>query len=140
MQRMQNVSRDYFCAGFNGSVPLEFYQLENEIILTHGKAKGRIAFNTSLGQTAIDARYNYLSQNGKLGSIHTKPATLETPGRPDGDVSVVILQDPDEYEICFVDEKGFDSLCTVTSGVHDQIAWKQREELGADQNKGQYES
>ena len=42
------------------------------------------------------------------------PVTLPTPGK--ADVEVTILQDRDDYEICFVGEEGFDDLCSLFPG------------------------
>jgi hypothetical protein len=44
---------------------------------------------------------------------------------------VVIIQDRDDYEICFVGEEGFNDLSKPAPGV-DAIDWEARAENGAD--------
>ena len=48
---------------------------------------------------------------------------LPTEGK--ADVEVVILQDRDGYEICFVGDKGFFDLCKPT---YDTIDWTDRKD------------
>jgi len=55
--------------------------------------------------------------------------TLTTPGK--ADVQVAILTDPDGYEICFVNEDGFNDLCSLGPG-DDYIDWAERAALGGD--------
>lgn len=44
-------------------------------------------------------------------TILTRLVSLDTPGK--ATVRVIILADPDEHEICFVDEEGFGALSEV---------------------------
>ena len=53
-----------------------------------------------------------------------QPVTLPTEGK--ADVIVVILQDRDGYEICFVEEAGFHDLCTTKPG-DEVVDWDKRE-------------
>jgi len=124
------VNNAYLRCCYGYQVPMEFYQLKNDEQLDHGKAQGRIAYSTCLinGHAIL---YNYIFDRGY--KVHTEPVTLSTPGK--ADVTVIILQDPDEYEICFVGQKGFDDLCTTKSG-DENIDWKYRQDNGADQDKG----
>jgi len=115
---------------YGHQVPMEFFQIKNDEPLDHGKAQGRIAFTTRL-ENGPFLIHKYIEDRGY--KIHTKPVTLPTPGK--SDATVVILQDPDDYEICFVGEKGFDDLCTTKSG-DENIDWKYRQENGGDQDKG----
>ena len=58
-----------------------------------------------------------------------EPVTLPTPGK--ADVVVVIVQDRDDYEICFVGEAGFNDLSAPAEGA-DRIDWEARRENGGD--------
>lgn len=124
------IENTYLRCAFGSQVPMEFFQLQNNEKLDHGKAQGRIAFTTRL-ENGPHIIYKYIKD--REYKIQTNPVTLPTPGK--ADVTVVILQDPDDYEICFVGEKGFDDLCTTKPG-DDNIDWKYRQENGADQDKG----
>ena len=128
----------YMMAQYGESIPLEFYQLDDGTVFDHGKAEGRIAFSTEIenGVNILYDYYEYVSKDnyGKY-IVHTKPVTLKTAGKADCDV--VILQDVDEYEICFVGKDGFYELCSSENNVVN-IDWDQRKENGADQDKGQF--
>ena len=93
--------------------------------IDHAQAYGRIAFATP---DKIEQIAQVVRQRG--GKIHTAPITLETPGK--ADVDVVILLSPDDYEICFVGEEGFDDLSAPVLGA-EFIDWEKRRLLGADQ-------
>lgn len=72
--------------------------------LNRAKAYGRIAFAIPYDeQPTIDAKIK--SINGK---ILTPLISLDTPGK--ATVRVIILADPDDHEICFVDDEGFSKL------------------------------
>jgi hypothetical protein len=60
-------------------------------------------------------------------TVMVPTVTLPTPGK--ADVVAVILQDPDQYEICFVEEKAFYELATPK---YDVINFVEREKNGAD--------
>jgi len=134
MHALSYVENTYLCCAYGHQTPMEFYQLKNDEHLEHGKAQGRIAFTTRVanGPTLI---HTYISDRGY--KTHTKPVTLPTPGK--ADVTVVILQDPNDYEICFVGEDGFDDLCVAKPG-DENIDWKYRQENGADQDKGRIDA
>lgn len=70
-------------------------------------AFGRIAFAIAYGdQTELNEKITKLNEK----VIH--PLTvLDTPGK--ASVRVIILSDPNELEICFVDAEGFDQLSQV---------------------------
>ena len=135
MQTVEFVKDKYLrIQSFGNQVPLEFYQLSNKDNLDHAKAQGRIAFTTSIDKGVY--LWNDYLENKKIGNIITKPVTLKTDGK--ADVDVVILSDPDQYEICFVNADGFNDLCTTKDG-DDYIDWKKREEMGADKDKKKFE-
>ena len=50
---------------------------------------------------------------------------------------MVILADVDGYEICFVNQVGFDDLCTTKEG-DEVIDWDARAENKADRDKGKF--
>lgn len=93
----------------NDSAPqaaLKFETAENDSAtkVEHGTAGGRICFGVPRAQlpglqTAMKAAKQ---------SIITELVTLPTPGK--ADVDVVILGDPDGYEICFVGDEAFKEL------------------------------
>jgi len=133
MQVLAYINNYYLRVSYGVQIPLEFYQIKQQEIINHAKASGRIAFTTSVDQGPYIIHDLIVEKNF---TIHTKPVTLPTPGK--ADVVVVILQDPDEYEICFVGEKGFDDLSTTKSG--DEIVdWNKRSDFGADHDQGKYE-
>lgn len=71
------------------------------------KAFGRIAFAVPYDtQTEINRLINDNKQ-----TILTPLITLATPGK--ATVRVIILSDPNQLEICFVDEEGFSQLSQV---------------------------
>jgi catechol 2,3-dioxygenase-like lactoylglutathione lyase family enzyme len=63
------------------------------------------------------------------GNVKHGPIKLETSGK--ATVEVIIVEDCDEYEICFVESSGFNSLSSPIHGA-EIIDWKVRSELGAD--------
>ncbi|XP_022118473.2 glyoxalase domain-containing protein 4 [Pieris rapae] len=73
----------------------------------HAKAYGRIAFSCPFEeQPIIDQKI----QEAK-GKILTPLISLDTPGK--ATVRVIILADPDDHEICFVDDESFRQLSQV---------------------------
>jgi len=76
----------------------------------HATAFGRIAFAIPTQDlTKLEDKV----KNATLGSIKTPLVVLPTPGK--ADVQVVILEDPDNHEICFVGDEGFADLSQVDS-------------------------
>lgn len=74
----------------------------------HATAFGRIAFSIpSNDLPPLEAKIKEAS----LGTVKTPLVVLETPDK--ADVQVVILEDPDAHEICFVGAEGFDDLSQV---------------------------
>eukprot|EP01083_Nonionella_stella_P048150 128937_1 len=129
MQAISKVKDKYLRASYGGQVPLEFYQLNKDVQLKHAAAQGRIAFTTNIPKGPFII-HDYIKQyKDESYVIHTPPVTLSTPGK--ADVDVVILEDVDGYEICFVNQNGFDDLCTTKSG-DDNIDWNARSQKGAD--------
>eukprot|EP00386_Alphamonas_edax_P004960 GDKI01015585.1.p1 GENE.GDKI01015585.1~~GDKI01015585.1.p1 ORF type:complete len:343 (-),score=66.28 GDKI01015585.1:383-1411(-) len=106
-------------------VALEFVQLPEEEKLEHAAAFGRIAFSTEEGPKQMFDRITIAKEDNMryTGSIINEPITLRTPGK--ADVVVTILADPDGYEICFVNEDGFNDLSTLKPGL-DFINWGER--------------
>jgi catechol 2,3-dioxygenase-like lactoylglutathione lyase family enzyme len=86
---------------------VELVALPAGTALDHGEAYGRIAFSISGSPLDIEKKIN---ENPKtLGRVQTPLVALDTPAK--ATVEVVILQDPDGYEICFVGESAFNELC-----------------------------
>jgi len=75
----------------------------------HGEAFGRIAFAIP----NIHPVHERVLASGD--TIHHAPVVLHTPGKRS--VEVVILKDRDGYEICFVEEEGFDDLSKPVEGA-----------------------
>lgn len=73
----------------------------------HAKAYGRIAFSIPTAQLEVLQK----KMEDKKQKILTPLISLDTPGK--ATVSVVILADPDEHEICFVGDEGFRELSQV---------------------------
>jgi len=101
---------------------LEFVEISEPI--DHAKAYGRIAFATKQEIKGIAQRVRDAGH-----TILTEPIVLDTPGK--ASVEVVILADPDGYEICFVGEEAFIDLSTVKAG-DEVVDWAVRQEKGAD--------
>lgn len=87
----------------------------------HKEAYGRIAVAVALKD--LDSVEASVKAAGH--KIHTPRVTLPTPGK--ADVDVIILSDPDDYEICFVGSEGFFELAQPTG---DTIDWEYRKEFG----------
>lgn len=92
--------------------------------IDHAKAFGRIAFATP------DVQIQYKAVKESNNKILHEPVVLDTPGKKS--VQVVIVQDTDLYEICFVEDEGFRDLSKFIPGVTDVIDWDKRAESGAD--------
>ncbi|GLI64999.1 hypothetical protein VaNZ11_008425 [Volvox africanus] len=87
-----------------GQCELRLVQLSAQQPLERGTAYGRVAFACSgeqLQQLEADVR-------AAGYTVHTPYVSLDTPGK--ATVQVVILQDPDGHEICFVGDAGFRAL------------------------------
>ncbi|XP_046832505.1 glyoxalase domain-containing protein 4 isoform X1 [Vespa crabro] len=81
---------------------LEFVDIGTKV--DHAKAYGRIAFSVPLAEQPIIQKK--IKESGN--KILTDLITLDTPGKVS--VRVIILADPDDHEICFVDDEGFRKL------------------------------
>ncbi|KIH62879.1 glyoxalase family protein [Ancylostoma duodenale] len=90
-----------------GQCRLEVRQLPDGTKLDRASAYGRIAF------AYPDDKLSELQSKIKAAKlpIMKELVTLDTPGK--ASVQVVILQDPDDHEICFVGDKGFRELSKV---------------------------
>ncbi|EFJ49306.1 hypothetical protein VOLCADRAFT_59532 [Volvox carteri f. nagariensis] len=87
-----------------GQCELRLVQLPQGQPLQRGTAFGRVAFacpGEQLQQLEADVR-------AAGYTVHTPYVSLDTPGK--ATVQVVILQDPDGHEICFVGDAGFREL------------------------------
>jgi hypothetical protein len=90
---------------------MEFFRLNltksSSETIDHSKAYGRVAFSCPTEQLqplqALIESHNH--------KVLTPFISLDTPGK--ATVSVVILADPDDHEICFVGDKEFRSLSQV---------------------------
>lgn len=102
---------------------LEMVQLEGESRVAHGTAFGRIAF------TCPDVSQVELRMKESHATIKHGPVKLDTPGK--ATVEVIIVEDVDGYEICFVEVTGFDELSKPSQGA-DKIDWDTRKDYGAD--------
>ncbi|XP_072943836.1 glyoxalase domain-containing protein 4 [Epargyreus clarus] len=75
--------------------------------VNHAKAYGRIAFSCPFEeQPVIDQKIQEAKEK-----ILTPLISLDTPGK--ATVRVIILADPDDHEICFVDDESFRQLSQV---------------------------
>lgn len=84
---------------------LELCEIDGPI--NRAKTSGRIAFAVPHSiQPIIDEKIKAAKQ-----TILTPLITLDTPDK--ASVRVIILADPNEHEICFVDEEGFSQLSAV---------------------------
>jgi len=96
----------------------------------HALSGGRAAFACKTGTVPCihSMVAEAIEKNSKAsGSILTPPLTLPTPGK--ADVVVTILADPDDYEICFVEDEAFYELATPT---YDVVDWVMRASKGGD--------
>ncbi|CEL98616.1 unnamed protein product [Vitrella brassicaformis CCMP3155] len=109
-QQLPGSTSGSVCLRFpNDHICLELVQLPQGREVEHKEAFGRIAFTTSVGPQPIFERVKAAGH-----TIKNEPITLKTPGK--ADVVVTILEDPDGYEICFVNEEGFYDLCEAVPG------------------------
>lgn len=93
--------------------------VQSEKPIKHDEDSGRMAFTCITPVTKIKEKVESFGEK-----ILHQPVVLKTEGK--ADVKVVILQDPDGYEICFVEEEGFHDLCTTKEG-DEVIHWEQRQ-------------
>lgn len=77
---------------------------EIDTAINRAKTSGRIAFAVA---HALQPKIDEVIRAAN-GTILTPLITLDTPGK--ASVRVIILADPNEHEICFVDEEGFSQL------------------------------
>lgn len=96
---------------------LKLVEVEQPIV--QDEDSGRMAYSCTKPCTEIKTVID-----SKSYKILHQPVVLKTEGK--ADVKVVILQDPSDYEICFVEKEGFDDLCTTKQG-DEIIDWIQRE-------------
>mmetsp|Transcript_23119 Transcript_23119/g.59063 ORF Transcript_23119/g.59063 Transcript_23119/m.59063 type:complete len:335 (-) Transcript_23119:9-1013(-) len=90
-----------------GQATLRLVQLPAGTQLERGTAFGRVAFATP-GGLLQQLETDVLAAGC---TVHTRYVSLDTPGK--ATVQVVILQDPDGHEICFVGDEGFRQLSQV---------------------------
>jgi len=103
----QSGSEALLSTGGEGQARLRLVQLPAGTSINRGTAFGRIAF------ACPGEQLQQLEQDVKAAgyTVHTPYVSLDTPGK--ATVQVVILQDPDGHEICFVGEEGFRDLSRV---------------------------
>lgn len=127
-------------AGDTQSPALELVQLPEGCTVEHADAFGRIAFATAenpatLYASLLESKVVVASDaeasaaTSSQGRVVHAPVRLETPGK--ADVDVVILGDPDGYEVCLVGMAGFCELATHRPG-DDFINWAARAARGGD--------
>ena len=87
--------------------------------IDHGDSVGRLAYST----TSVSAVYERVKAAGEEYVVH-EPRVLGGSGK-DG-MEVVIVRDPDGFELCFADEERFDALSQPKEGG-DKIHWAERE-------------
>lgn len=87
---------------------LRLVSTPNGEAVDHATAFGRIAFALP---TPDLSPLEQKVKDSQLGTVKTPLVVLPTPGK--ADVQVIILEDPDKNEICFVGEEGFSDLSQV---------------------------
>lgn len=92
---------------FNEKLIMTFFNIFQDELIDRKKAFGRIAFAVPY---AVQTEINQFINDNKQ-TILTPLITLATPGK--ATVRVIILSDPNDLEICFVDEEGFSELSQV---------------------------
>lgn len=92
---------------------LRLHEIEEE--LDHKSAYGRIAFSCP----ADELKPLQKSAEDSGQKVLTPYISLDTPGK--ATVQVVILADPDGYEICFVGDEGFRELSKVDPEANEKI-------------------
>jgi len=115
-----SIGEEYCRVGYSDKLFLELVKFEGTIC--HSSSIGRLAISVPVLQ--MDAIEESVQKNGN--KVHTKRIKLETPGK--ATVEVVILLDPDNYEICIVGAEAFYQLCEAT---YDIINWEKRIESGS---------
>jgi len=102
--------------GKAGEAALRLVQLPSGTKLERGTGYGRIAF------ACPGEQLKQLQEDVKAAGykVHTPYVSLDTPGK--ATVQVVILQDPDDHEICFVGDDGFRDLSQVDGAASKLLA------------------
>jgi catechol 2,3-dioxygenase-like lactoylglutathione lyase family enzyme len=117
------LTKTKFKGSTEGDLPyVELFQLNEPI--SHEKSYGRLAL--AVDGDSLQARETDIKKRGH--KIHTPYVSLDTPGK--ATVQVVILSDPDQYEVCLVGSKGFFDLCRPFDGC-DVIDFEKRIESGS---------
>lgn len=117
-----NNQRNFSVLGFGkNQTLLKLVQLpENEKVI-QDEDSGRMAYAC---ETDVFEIKKVIENSGD--KILHQPVVLKTEGK--ADVKVIILQDKNDYEICFVEKKGFRDLSTLTPGV-EKIDWEMRDAI-----------
>jgi len=95
------------------------HQQQQAALVDHATAFGRLAISDTNIYTVVDK----VTASTQQDKIHTAPVELKTEGK--ATVSVVILSDRDQYEICIVGEEGFNELSKAVVGA-EFINWEER--------------
>lgn len=115
----ENNKRNFSILGFGkNQTLLKLVQIpENEKVF-QSEDSGRMAY--ACEADVFDIKQIIEDSDNKI--LH-QPVVLKTEGK--ADVKVIILQDKNEYEICFVEKKGFRDLSNLNPGV-EFIDWDLR--------------
>jgi len=104
---VQQTGQDALLSCGSGQAMLRLVQLPGKQAVQHGTGFGRVAFSVPGGQLK-QLETDILAAGY---TVQTPYVSLDTPGK--ATVQVIILQDPDGYEVCFVGDEGFKSLSLV---------------------------
>ncbi|CEF65898.1 Glyoxalase-like domain-containing protein [Strongyloides ratti] len=107
---------DVFLAFGEEQCYLELVPLPKDVVLNRASAYGRIAFACP-SKILKNVEKKVKEVNQKF--IHTPYVSLDTPGK--ATVHVIILQDPNEHEICFVGEEAFNELSKFDPHSHEAL-------------------
>lgn len=112
-----------------GDVSIELVELPPSITFNRAAAHGRLAMETEdfapayINDRISQYRRDNQRTTGALGSVLHGPLKLQPHGE-----EVVIVQDPDGHEICFVDARGFKTCTDVAmKNGGNVIDWEYRE-------------
>ena len=110
----------------SNATKIQLIQLPAGVKVDHAESFGRIAF----GSHEVIATHARVVASGD--TVVNAPITLDTPGK--AQVTVTILKDRDNNEICMVDDADFRQLCVLKPG-DEEINWASRRKRIAAQTK-----
>jgi len=126
----EQLSEEFLCNNKENFSILGFDKTQTFLKLIQSDLNEPVFQSEDSGRMAFACEADVFDLSKKIEKFGKKilhqPVVLKTEGK--ADVKVIILQDPDDYEICFVEREGFRELSNLYEGV-DFIDWEMRKSI-----------